>query len=382
MLNIRSGRWCIVLFFAYTSSALAQPPMEAPTPKVRAEQASIMTVQEKRLVTGDLRAVSRARIAALEEGRVIEVLADEAQEVKQGDLLLRIDDRRLNAQIDSLKAQQNVNRAQYEARKAELENAQWNLERLKPLWEKQLATEQDLKDAETLVRVKQAETNAAQRDLERIASDIELLTIRLADTRIEAPFDGVIVERNVELGEWIRPGDSTMGMVSGGTIEAWLETPEQIAIQFDRRADTLDIDIASTGETVKAKNVRVIPDANPRTRTMFIVADIDMNGVPLAPGMSVKAWIPTGKKADRLTVSKDALMKQETGFYVFKAQQGDDGFVAVPTLLERMFEVGTRTVVESPALKEDDLVIIEGNERLFPMAAIELIGQPTAAQAS
>ncbi|MDP8246044.1 MAG: efflux RND transporter periplasmic adaptor subunit [Candidatus Hinthialibacter antarcticus] len=382
MFNLLTRRYVCaasIFFLTFSLVAIAQPPdMPVMIPSVRADAVRMEDVQERRQITGDLRAKFRSQVAALEEGRLVKILADEADVVKKGDLIARIDDRRLKAQLDGLEAQRQITLAQNEARRAELKNAQWNLNRLKPLWDKKLTTEQELENANMLVQVKEAEVLAGERTLIQIKSSIDLLKIRLEETRIDAPFDGVIIERNAELGEWITPGNLVVTMISTGTIEAWLEAPERIAYLFQKEGGDVQIEISASGQSLEPKEVRIIPQVDPRVRTMFIVADLEMDANHLAPGMSVTASLPTGERKTRMTVSKDAIMHQETGFFVYKAQQSEDGYIASPAPITRLFTTGDRVAIESPALAESDLVIVEGNERLFPMSPISLIGQTDA----
>ncbi len=369
--------YVVSLFFFSAIELYAQPPADMPmmNPSVKADAVRMEEVQERREITGDLRAKFQSQVAALEEGRIVELVADEADTLKKGDLIARIDDRRLKVQLDGLQAQMQITVAQTDARRAELKNAQWNLKRLKPLWEKKLTTEQEIENAEMSVSVKESEVLAGERTLNQINSSIDLIKIRLDETRIYAPFDGIVVERNAELGEWITPGELVVTLISTGTIEAWLEAPERIAYLFQKEGGDIQIQIAASEQVLKPKNIRILPVVDPRVRTMFIVADLDMDKNHLAPGMSVTASLPTGERKTRMTVSKDAMLKQETGFFVFKAQQSQNGYTAAPAPVKRLFSTVDRVVVESTALSDGDLVIVEGNERLFPMSPIELIGQ-------
>lgn len=355
--------------------SLPTTAQQNPPANVRADAVRMEDAQERRPVTGSLRAKYRSLVAALEEGRLVEITSDEGDYVKKGDLLARIDDRRLKAQLDGLEAQRQITLAQNEARRAQLKNAQWNLNRLKPLWEKKLTTEQDLQTAEMQVSVNEAEVAAGERTLEQIKSTIDLLKIRLDETHIYAPFDGVVIERSAELGEWITPGDLVVTLISTGSIEAWLEAPERIAYLFQKVEDEIQIHVAASEESLTPESVRVIPQVDPRVRTMFIVAQLKMDENHLAPGMSVTATLPTGERRARMTVSKDAVMRQETGFYVYKAQQGPDGYIATPVPITRLFNSGERAVIKSPGLQEGDLVVVEGNERLYPMTPISIIGE-------
>ncbi|MBI1388922.1 MAG: efflux RND transporter periplasmic adaptor subunit [bacterium] len=362
--------------FIITLSLVGIPstqPQNAQPSMVRGDAARIEDVQEKREVAGSLRASSRARVAAMEEGLLVEIAVDEADSVKKGDLIARVDDRRLKAQLDGLQAQKRVNDAQIEARKAELENAQWNLDRLRPLFKQEQTTEQALRAAEMQVQVKENDLAAARREVERIDSQIDLFTIRIGDTRVTAPFDAMVVERQAEPGEWITPGAPLVTLISTHIIEAWMEAPEEFAALSEDQLSDLRIQVSALNQTLPAQRVRVIPQVDPRVRTIYIVADLQMDVAALKPGMSLTAWLPTGERKPRLTVDKDALLRGETGFYVMKAQPAQEGHIAVPVSVTRCFETGDRVVVEAAGLSDGDIVVVEGNERLRPMTPIQLL---------
>ncbi len=117
-----------------------------------------------------------------------------------------------------------------------------------------------------------------------------------------------------------------------------------------------------------------------------MVVTLDNSFGQLAPGMSLTAWVPTGKTAKRLTVDKDAVLRNETGTaYVYVArrqgpQSSSTPAVATPVNIKELFPVGRRVVVESRNLQDGDLVVIEGNERLFP--GMPILGNPRVRDAT
>ena len=88
--------------------------------------------------------------------------------------------------------------------------------------------------------------------------------------------------------------------------------------------------------------------------------------------MSVTATVPTGAEADHLTVSRDAILRSATGPYLYVAAGGGDGkpAAAVMVPVEVLFSVGDRAAVRGRDLAAGALVVVEGNERLFPGAPL------------
>jgi multidrug efflux pump subunit AcrA (membrane-fusion protein) len=105
------------------------------------------------------------------------------------------------------------------------------------------------------------------------------------------------------------------------------------------------------------------------------VVAIDNADGQLTPGMSLTAWLPTGQLTERLTVSKDAVLRNEAGAYVYVARGGGGEGAGAPASavavsVQVLFPVADRVVVTSRDIRAGDLAVVEGNERLFPMTPV------------
>jgi RND family efflux transporter MFP subunit len=332
------------------------------------------TLEAFRPFTGSLRAVSRAGIAALEEGQVMEVTVQEGDRIEKGHVLARLDDRRLRAQLGEKEASLEVSKATLAQRNAELDRAKQDYSRSENLLQNAVVTEKEFDHAIADVAVAEAQVNAAEKLVHQIESEIELLKVRLEDLTVEAPFTGKVIERHVEPGVWIHQGDQVATLVSSGTIEAWIEVPERYAKPVSSIDHPIDIEIHATGNRVTAHRAEAIPDVHSRTRNFWLVARIPNENDRLAPGMSIQGWLPTSEKSHQLTVFKDAVIRDSISAFVYKAVQGEDGgqqAVRVPVRV--IFEAGDRVAVTSSNLAEGDLVVIEGNERLLPGTKVSLV---------
>lgn len=355
----------------WADGVIAQPNQP---PKVRVKEVKREVIQEYIKVTGSLKAVLRAEVASQEQGKLLTINVREAATVEEGDVLARIDDRRLAVQLKETEADKRRIEADLEVRKAEFENAEWNLNRLKPLLKDGLTTEKNIKDAETQVEVARFQLRSSERALERIKNSIDLLKVRLEDTVIRAPFDGRVVERLVDPGEWIQPGNPIVTLISTGTIEAWLDVPERYSSDVSEGTQPIEIELVKRDLTLKSIKIKKIPQIDPRARTFPLVAEIEEGDYFLAPGMSVIAWLPLGTLKEHLTLSKNAVMKNEIGFYVYAAQPNQDqDYMAVPTPIQVLFQTEDKMVVDEEGINEGTLVVVEGNERLRPMSPISLI---------
>jgi RND family efflux transporter MFP subunit len=363
--------WAIIVFLPV--SDWIDPAQAMPPASVRVQAAKLEKVQEWYRVTGSIRAVSRSRVAALEDGRVDRITVTEGDHVKKGQLLAKIDDRRLVTRLKEADASRGVADATAAQRRAEMHRTQKDFYRAKSLLETDAFSEQQYDQAREELTVAQARLLSAERRLTEIDSMIERLKVRLEDTTIEAPFNGRVVEQHAEIGEWIRAGGAIVTLVSSGSIEAWLEVPERFASAVSEIKSPLKIEIPSIGRSRIALKARFVPQVHPRSRTFQYVADLDNSDGSLAPGFSVFAWVPVSTEAERVTVPKNAVIRAGASAYVYKVvPDGKGGATAAKIPVQVDFETLGQLALGAGSLKAGDRVVVEGNERLTPGSPIRI----------
>ncbi len=333
---------------------------------VRGVPVTLQTVEPHHRFTGSLKAVARGDVAALEDGRVLEVTVREGATVKKDDIIARIDARRLEAQKGELEAMYGTAEALITQREAELRQANLDMDRSASLIRNNAISKQQHERSETELTIAQAKLATDRRRLDEIRRQLELVQVRLDDTQVRAPYDGQVVMRHTEPGEWIRAGEPFVTLVSTGQVEAWLEIPERYAGTVAKYAQQVPVHIVGTDRKFVSASAKRVHEVHPRTRTFQYVLTLDGQDAILAPGMSVEAWLPTGPAEPSLTVPKDAIIRSAGTAYVFKAVENEGQTTAVRTPVMVKFETGSLAVVQSPQLNEGDIVVVEGNERLFP----------------
>ncbi|MCA9152409.1 MAG: efflux RND transporter periplasmic adaptor subunit, partial [Planctomycetales bacterium] len=297
-----------VRWFLTVVMLLPAPFIHAQSP-VRTAKVEAQSLQQRQRVTGSLRAVARGDIAALEAGRLIELTVREGDRIARGDVIARIDARRLEAQKAELLAESRVAQAELARTRAQGRLAASNLERKEKLIGQNAISRQELEQFQVASEVAQADIEAAERRIDRIVQSIALLDVRLSDTQIEAPYDASVVARHVEPGDWVAAGDPLLTLVSTGPIQAWLEVPERFADEISRFGDSVIVHSPSTNQSYKSTSTKRVADVNPRVRTLSFIATISNQDNRLAAGMSVDAWIASGEEQTYLTVPTDAVIR-------------------------------------------------------------------------
>ncbi|MDY7110058.1 MAG: efflux RND transporter periplasmic adaptor subunit [Planctomycetota bacterium] len=362
------------------AGAQGPPGGQPPTP-VRAEPVVVAEVQEQRQITGDLRARARSNVATLEDGQVIAFPVEEGDAVNKGDMLARLDDRRLRLDLQRIEAEELVAQATVAERAAQVRRTQRDYDLLKELSEQRAGNPKELADAEADLQVAQARHEQAKRNVDVLHAQAELLRTRLEDTVITAPFDGVIVAKHTEVGQWVGAGDPLVELVSVGTFEAWLAVPQDYAEAVTKENVEVGVQVRASRRSYPPTRPRIIRQVDPVARTFYLVVRIEDEDDALAPGMSVTGRVPTGERGRHVLVPRDALMRNEAGFFVYMvsrppASPGGSAAPpaqAAPRQVSVLFEHDEAVAVRPGPLKEGDLVVVEGNERLRPMMAITVI---------
>lgn len=368
--------------------AHGQEPGSGPPPTpVRAIRAALQETQAREAVTGSLRAAYDAELAAREEGAVLAIHAREGRLVGKGDAIVEIDTKRLVAQREGVAARLAEAQAAAIRAGAEADDADEDLGAIEAAAKGGSAvSDRELRRARTLAKSLRASVNAAERRSDALSAELDLWGLRIADATLRAPFDGTVVENHVEVGEWVSPGTPLVRLVSTGNLEVWLDLPERLMSSSAAimAGGTIRLQAGARNGAVVATNLRMIPRVNPATRTFPIVALIQGGSASgLSPGMSASAWIPVGEKKSTLMIPKDSLVYRPAGVAVMTVVGRDEGGASVAGVasmvpIRILFESEREVAVEASkgGLRAGAVVIVEGNERLFPGTQVAASIQP------
>ena len=339
---------------------------EAPPPSRQSVTAATVTLTPlDRVVTasGSVSAWEEVPVGAETGGLVATgVFVDEGQYVRQGQVLVKLNDALLRAQL----RQQDAALASAEATLAQQEAA---LARAGELRERGFLSQASLDTAIANQRTAQANVAAAR------AARSETAT-RLDQTNLRAPVSGLIISRSVTRGQIVQPGTELFRVVRDGRLELDAQVPET-ELPLVRPGMAVAITSDQAGQTTGTVRI-VTPEVDPQTR--LGVARITLaSGSGLRPGMFARATIAVGA-APVLTVPSDAIVFREgkAGVYVIGSNDAVR-FVEVKTgarsgnlvAIEAGLSAGQRVVVQGAGfLGEGDLVTVRaaGTVRATPTA--------------
>lgn len=147
----------------------------------------------------------QATVSSKVTGKVVELLIEEGQAVRAGQVLARLDDSNARAQLALAQSQLEAARAQLAEVGVQLEEARRQLARTRELASRKLVSEQALDSAQAGVDGLVARLQTMQRNVAVAERTVAVQQRQLDDTVVRAPFDGIITEKNAQPGEMISP---------------------------------------------------------------------------------------------------------------------------------------------------------------------------------
>ncbi len=353
---------------------------------VRVDAVRLEPVSLWREVTGELRSPLRSRIAAEYEGRVLVCDLQPGDEVKANQVIATLDPSAAGIARDRANAEVKVREGAVAERQASLAQALRELENFTRLRQENSATQTELDRAQTSVDTLTAQVAQAQGDAAVAAADLAEAERRVAKMVIRAPFAGRVVARAAQPGEWLSRGDTVMELVNLDRIEAWLDVPETLVDALREPDARLRVRVSALREPAReggltprtmeleAPVTALVPVADPLSRLVPVRVLLDNPGGRLTPGMSVTGLVPLSTTEARITVHKDAILRDDGGEYIYGALDGK----AIPFRVRTRFAVGERLVVDGDGLFPGLNAIVEGNERLYPTAGVMIQDAPRA----
>jgi HlyD family secretion protein len=312
--------------------------------------------------TGTVSAVQTIQVGTQVSGQIAAIYVDYNDHVKKGQLLARIDPPLQNQAVDEAQAQ--LERAQ-----ATVEQAESDYKRSKQLFDARVVTASEFSSVQSNFSVQKANLKSALIALERARQN-------LAYTRIYAPIDGVIVERNVDVGQTVAANFSAP--------QLFLIARDLSDMQILASVDESDISAIRTGQpvefTVQAYPNQTFAGTVQKVRLQFKMQDNVVNytavvGVKnttgnLLPGMTATVQFLTGVAQNVLLVPNAALRIRPTPAMLAQVRTDDqrasmailwtldDKGALEPVRAHTGLSDGRNTAVEGAKLAEGTRVVI------------------------
>ncbi len=297
---------------------------------------------------GTLEAENEVDIVARTSGPVTQILTEEGQFIRAGQLIARIDDREAKNQV----AIATVAR----------DEAQLSFDRSKKSWDDGLVSRESY--------------DTALSQLSSTTAQLESAEIQLAYTEIRAPFDGLVVTRDIKLAQYVTSGTTLFRISDFTPLLCRVEVPEKDLPRIST-GQTAHIRVeAFPQERFSASVARMRPTVDAASGTFTVTLEVDGQG-KLRPGMFASVFLETETRNGVLVIPRGTLVLDSLGDTVF-VKSGD--------VAERR-EVGLgirdeESVEIVSGLNEGDLLIVIGQDGLADGTPISVLGEETPSRAA
>lgn len=257
-----------------SSHTLSAPPCDtgvtgSPTAAADSKTAEVCTIRavtqtEQIQLEGRIEAVQQVTLAAQVAGTVRKLTVSAGQNVRQGQLLLRMDARAATANT-------RATQAQVQAGNAQLAVAQKHLARQRQLYAKNFISQAALEQAQAQVNALAAQVKAQRAQTQAAGSQTDYYSIR-------APFDGVVAKVHTELGDMAMPGRPVLQLYRADRLRATVHAPADVAAQLrsmDAEQRQSSVQVHVNGKPLRVRQVSILPVADAASNTVEVRCGLD-----------------------------------------------------------------------------------------------------------
>jgi RND family efflux transporter MFP subunit len=337
--------------------------------------------------SGYVTARRRATVSSKVTGKVVEVLVEEGQAVRRGQVLARLDDAQIRAGLDVARAQLEAARRAAAEDQARLKEAQLTQARLSQLIKDQVVGRAEVDTANAAVESLTARIELARQQVQVAESQVRAIETDLVDMVVRAPFDGVAISKDAQPGEMVSPVSAGGGFTRTGictivdmsSLEIEVDVSESY-INRVRPGQPVEAALDAYPQwRIPAHVITTVPSADRqkatvRVRIGFTKGDDGKLDPRILPDMGVKVSFfekdagaaPAEGSRSKLVMPKAAVRTEEGTTYVF-VMQGD-------RVERRAVKVGTAQgdqIEVLSGLSAGDRVVVEGPDTLVDGARVK-----------
>jgi membrane fusion protein (multidrug efflux system) len=267
-----------------TVSNAASLPVAAPLPEQPA--AAPAPVDPELTVSGPIIVENEVDLTAQRDGVVAKVFYDVPARVKAGTVLAQLDDRELQANLDSARAKTRSIEDDLNNWKAEREVMQADFVRAQQLWNEGLISSEQLQHAKYQVESHDWDIKRVSELLSDSRAEGRSLEIEVEKTKIVVPFDGLVARRYVRQWQSVAKGDRLFWVTSEGPLLVRFTLPEKFFGKV-RLGRVLVVEAADApGERHSARVREISPVVDPASGTFEVLVELVGNRGSLRPGMT------------------------------------------------------------------------------------------------
>ncbi len=314
--------------------------------------------------SGYVVAQRRASVASKGTGRLQYLGVKEGSRVKEGEVLARLESEDIEAERAQVEAQVAAARADLVRAETELRSAERNWRRFKNLLQSQVVSQSSYESAEDQLKRARALVDSGKANVKALEAALKRSSVLLDYTEIRAPFDGVILTKDADVGEVVAPFGSSLNAKAAVVTMA---DPASLMVQVDvaesslgkvREGQPCEIQLDSLPDRrFSGKVETIVPTADRTKGTVMVKVRFDRLDERILPEMSARVAFLARPLADEerkpfLGVYKDALTERKGVQGIFKV--GNDRALWIP--LSKVEVMGDYLLL-APPMQVDDRIV-------------------------
>jgi RND family efflux transporter MFP subunit len=241
---------------------------------------------------GETRGWYNSTIYARVSGYVAKWIADIGDRVKKDQVLATIDTPELDAQLEAAQAQLKASEAEVKVREADVEFAKTTYER----WHdspKGVVSDQEREDKKAHYAMATAQLNASRARVALDQANMDRLSYLASFKQVTAPYDGVITERRVDIGDLVTAGSGTnitplYGIAQSEQIRVFVNVPQAASADMGEGTAAQVTAGEYPNRIFQGKVTRTTKSIDRRARTLRVEVDLTNDDLALIPGMYVQ----------------------------------------------------------------------------------------------
>ncbi len=322
--------------------------------------------------TGTVNAVTTVLVGTQVSGTIKHIYVDFNSPVEKGQLIARIDPALFQAQVDQARANLLSARANVEKAEATLVDAERTRDRNRELFKKNLIARSDLDTADTNYLTATAQVSVAKAQEAQAEAALKNAETNLGYTRIISPVNGIVVSRNVDVGQTVAASFQTPTLFTIAQDLTKMQVDSSVAeadigkIQIDQPVEFTVDAYPESPFNGRVSEIRNAPITVQNVVTYDVVVKVDNPELKLKPGMTANVSIIVSSKKDILKIPNSALRfrpaekrdmpeKRQKGSGVWVLENGKPSRIEVTTGISD----GTYTELLSGDIGEGREVIVQ-----------------------
>ncbi len=236
--------------------------------------------------SGPLVVENQVDVTALREGSLVSIFAQPGTHVRQGQLLAKLDDRQISADVEAAAAKARSIAANLKNWQAETKVLQADRSRAEKLYAAQVVPKEELEHVRYKEEADEFEVQREAESLNNAKAVQRSLELELEKANIVAPFDGIVARRYARVGQRVSVGDRLFWVTAMAPLQVKFTLPERL-IGAVKKGQVISVTSADASPPTKhaAKIIDVSPVVDPSSGTFEVLAQIEGSAPDLRPGM-------------------------------------------------------------------------------------------------